>query len=542
MTIAALPTTIGIPSTAAGRAISRLTVRQVRRGTLIVAAICAVMSAIVAVQYQTTFEGAIDQSGLRALVENPAIRILFGPPLALDDAGGFTVWRTGTPVLILVSVWILLAATRITRGEEDAGRLDLLLAGRLRMVDVVLRSIAVLATAALVISAAVGVSLVAAGTDATGALIYAVAVTGVALTFAGAGVLASQIMPTRSAAVGVSVGLLGVAMLVRMLADGAPKLAWLAWTTPFGLTARAAPYADDRVGPLFVLAGFSIAFALVALIAALHRDVGRGLVKVAVRRRARTALLGSITGFAVRRAIRPTAGWATGIGVYFLLFGALIASILEFFDTNQRFAEMAAAAGLVGLDSANGIAAALLRLLAIPTGLYAAARLAALVADERARRWTPVFATDVSRIRLATTEIAVTTAGVILLHVIAGLAMWAGAAITGAPLEIHHALAGALNSASIAWLAVGAAGLAVGWLPSVVGAVGAVPVAGGFLLNVVTEGTHAPKWVADLSPFAHLAAVPNASPDWAAIAMFTVTGVVLVMLGITGYARRDLTT
>lgn len=544
MTVGTLPmsTAPAIPPRVAGRAVGWLVARQIRRGTLIVAAVCAGMSAVVAVQYQTTFEGAIDQSGLQALVENPAIRILFGPPVALDDAGGFTVWRTGTPLLILASVWILLAATRITRGEEDAGRLDLLLAGRLRMVDVVLRSMAVLGCTALVISTAVGAGLVAAGTDATGALVYAAAFLGATLAFATGGVLASQIMATRSAAVGVTVGLLGMAMLVRMLADGAPKLAWLAWTTPFGLTARAAPYADNRVGPLLVLAGLPVAFGLAALVAARNRDVGRGLVKLAVRRRPRTALLGSISGFAVRRAIRPTAAWATGIGAYFLLVGALIASILEFFDTNRRFAELAAAAGFAGLDSANGFAGALFSLLAIPTGLYAASRLAALVTDERARRWTPLFATDVSRIRMAGTEITAVTTGVILLHVIAGLAMWAGAAITGAPLAIDDALAGALNSASIAWLAVGAAALAVGWLPSAVGAVGAIPVAGGFLLNVVTEGTNAPKWIADLSPFAHLPAVPNASPDWAAVAAFTVTGVSLVALGLTAFARRDLTT
>ena len=65
--------------------------------------------------------------------------------MALDDAGGFTVWRTGLPVLVLASVWILLAATRITRGEEDAGRLDLLLAGRLRMVDVIARCLVAVA-------------------------------------------------------------------------------------------------------------------------------------------------------------------------------------------------------------------------------------------------------------------------------------------------------------------------------------------------------------------------------------------------------------
>ena len=79
------------------------------------------------------------------------------------------------------------------------------------------------------------------------------------------------------------------------------------------------------------------------------------------------------------------------------------------------------------------------------------------------------------------------TVGVALLHVFAGLAIWAGAAITGAPLTIGAALAGALNSAPIAWLAVGAAAFAVGWLPSAVVAIGALPVAGGFLMNVVSQ-------------------------------------------------------
>jgi ABC-2 type transport system permease protein len=531
-----------VPTTAPRRAVRRLTVRQIRRGALIVAVVCAGMSAMVATQYQTTFQGAIDETGLRALTENPAIRILFGPPVALDDAGGFTVWRTGTPLLVLAGVWILLAATRITRGEEDAGRSDLLLAGRLRTVDLVMRCLAAVGAAAVLIAVAVGASLVAAGTDATGAVIYTGAVLGVTLTFATGGVLAAQVMPTRSAAVGVGVGALGAGLLVRMLADGAPGLAWAAWTTPFGLTARAAPYADNRVTPLLVLAAFPIVFAAAALVAAGHRDVGGGLVAVATRRPPRLGLLGSIGGFAVRRAIRPTIGWATGIAAYFLLVGALIASILEFFEKNPRFAELAGAAGFAGLGSANGFAAALFSLLAIPTGLYGATRLAAMVADERARRWTPLFSMPVSRRRLVCTEIAVTTVGVLVLHVTAALAIWIGAVITDAPLGIGDAFAGSLNTTPIAWLGVGAAALAAGWLPSIVGALGALPVAGGFLLNVITQSVHAPTWVVNLSPFAHLAAVPNVAPDWAAIATLTVIGAIMTATGVGGYARRDLTT
>jgi ABC-2 type transport system permease protein len=500
------------------------------------------MSALVAIQYQTTFQGAIDQSGLRALAENPAIRILFGPPMSLDDAGGFTVWRTGTPLMVLAGVWMLLAATRITRGEEDARRSDLILAGRLRAVEVVSCRVAAVAGSALLISLAVGASLVAAGTDTTGAVIYACAVLGVSLTFGTAGVLAAQIMPTRPAAGGVTVGLLGIGLLLRMLADGATRLAWVAWATPFGLTSRAAPYADNRVTPLIVLAGFPIVFAAAAFIAARSRDLGSGWVAVATRRPPRTWLLGSIGKFAVRRAIAPTVGWATGIAAYFLLVGALIASILEFFEKNPRFAELAGAAGFAGLDSANGFAAALFTLLAIPTGLYGATRLAALVADEKARRSTSLFAAPVSRIRLATTEVGVTTLGVVVLHALAALAIWAGAAITGAPLGIGAALSGAMNTAPIAWLSVGAAALAVGWLPSMVGAVGATPVVCGFLLNVITQGTQAPTWVVNLSPFVHLPAVPNLPPNWAAISMLTVIGLFLTTLGAAGYSRRDLTT
>ena len=80
-------------------------------------------------QYRGPSTGAIGVDSLSALAENPAIRTLFGPPVALDDAGRFTVWRTGTVLAVLVGTWAVLAATRLTRGEEEAGRWDLLLAG-----------------------------------------------------------------------------------------------------------------------------------------------------------------------------------------------------------------------------------------------------------------------------------------------------------------------------------------------------------------------------------------------------------------------------
>jgi ABC-2 type transport system permease protein len=524
---------------APGRAVGRLAVRQLRRGAVVVALVCGVMSALVALQYQP-IGALLNQSDLRVLAENPAIRILSGPPVALDNPGGFTVWRTGIPLSVFASGWIVLAATRITRGEEDSRRWDLLLAGRLRMVDVIVRCLGALVGSATMIGFAVAAGLLVAHTEPAGAVLYAVGITLVVLTFATAALLAAQVMPSRSGATGLTVAALGVGVILRMISDGSHQIAWAAWATPFGLSARSAPYAENRIAPVIVLGAFPIVLAGAALFAARRRDVGDGVVSVSNIRPPRTRLLQSIGGFALRRIARTTAGWAAGIAAYFLLVGVLLSSIVELFQTNPRLAKLAAPAGMGGHDLVNVGAAVLFGALAVPTGLYAAMRLAAMVSDERAGRLTLLFAQPISRVRLLATEIAVTVCGVIALHCSAAVAVWGGAKITGAPLQLSDSLAGALNSVPVASLAAGAAAVGVGWLPSATAAIGALPVVGGFLANMVMKNAKAPGWVTDLSPWTDLAAVPEAPPNWAATVIFLVIATMLTALGVHGYVQRDL--
>jgi ABC-2 type transport system permease protein len=526
---------------APGRTVARLAVRQLRRGAVMVALFCGGMSALVARQYQPIGE-LLDESGLRALAENPAIRILSGPPVALDDPGGFTVWRTGTAVSVLASVWIMLAAIGITRGEEDGGRWDLLLAGRLRITDVVIRYLAALVGSSILIGVAVAAGLLVAGTEPTGAVLYAAGTTCVVLTFATTALLAAQVMPRRSGATGLTVAVLGVGLMLRMIADGSHQLAWLAWATPFGLTARSAPYAENRIVPLIVLGAFPIVLAGAVLFAAGHRDVGDGLVTVSDSRPPRTRMLQSTGRFALRRSGWTTLAWATGSAAYFFLAGVLLASILELIQTNPRLAELAGAAGRGGHELVNAAAAALFSLLAVPTGLYAAIRLAAMVADEKAGRWTLLFAQPISRVRLISAEIMVTVGGVVAIHCSAAVAVWSGAKISRAPLQLSDSLAGALNSLPVALLAAAAATVGVGWLPSAAAAIGALPVVGGFLMSVITQTTKTRGWVVNVSPWAHLAAVPDAAPNWAATTIFLLISAILTAFGVYGYVQRDLAT
>jgi ABC-2 type transport system permease protein len=523
-----------------GRMVTLLAIRQTYRGALIVAIVAAGMSAIVAGQYQTTFADALSGNALRALADNPAIRVLFGPPVALDDPGGFTVWRTGTAVMVLVAAWALLTATRLTRGDEDAGRTDLLLAGRLALVDLVVRRLVVVSVGTAVVGVTVTLALLASGTTSAGAVIHGACVTGAGLVFTAVGVLAAQIMPSRPAASGLAAGLLAAALLGRMLADGVDQLAWLAWFTPFGLAGKAAPYASDRIVPILVLALTALAVACIAVVTARLRDTGHGLLRLSTSRPPRTTLLGSLTGFAVRRAIGPTVGWTLAVTVYVLLIGTLISSITRFLADNPRFAELAATAGFAGLGSPTGFAAAMFSLLAIPVGLFAASRLAAVTTDETAGRTTSLLALPVSRARHASIEVTITAGAMIVPLAGAALVLWLGATIANAPLRLGQALAGPAKAAPLAWLSLGAAALAHGWAPRAVLAIGAIPTAGGFLFHVIAQSTHAPAWLAAVTPYAHLAAVPDAPPDWTATITVTCIALLMIAVGILGYTRRDL--
>jgi ABC-2 type transport system permease protein len=529
----------GVPASA-GWTVTGLAVRQVRRGALVVTAVAAGVPAVVAATYRRTVGDNLDVTALAALAENPAIRTLFGEPVALDDPGGFTVWRTGTVVAVLLSVWGLLATTRLTRGEEEAGRWDLLLAGRLALPAVVARHLAVLLVAVAVTGLAVTAGLVAAGTEPAGAVLHGAGLALAGAFFVAAAGVAGQVFPTRAAANGATVALLGLGLLTRMLGDGVAALGWLRWLSPPGLLALTRPYQANRGLPLLVLAAAVVALSATALALAGRRDVRGGLLPAPAGRAPRRWLLGSVSAFAVRRLVWPLAGWTAGIGAYYLLIGLLAVSMTGFLADNPRFADLAAQAGFAELGSVRGYAAALFTLLAVPVGGFAAVRLAALGAAETSGHLTLLYAQPVTRVRLLAAEAAATLAGTVLLTTVAGLAIWLGTATAGAELPIGAALAGAWNVLPIALLCLGAAVLAIGSAPRTVAGAGALPAAGGFLLQVTADSAGAPEWVTNLSPFAHLAAVPATTANWPAAAIMTGLAAAAAIAGAAGYRRRDL--
>src|SRR5262249_45080368 len=58
-----------------------------------------------------------------------AFEVLIGQGHRLETVGGFTPWRGMTTAAVIGPIWSLRTSTGLLRGEEDAGRWELLLAG-----------------------------------------------------------------------------------------------------------------------------------------------------------------------------------------------------------------------------------------------------------------------------------------------------------------------------------------------------------------------------------------------------------------------------
>src|ERR1019366_7760473 len=112
-------------------AIARVTAQKSVRAGAVWGSVFGLYIATQALTYATSYKTVASR---RLLVQqfghNAGISALVGPANQIDTVPGFTAWKCLTVLAIIGAVWGILTSTKLTRGEEDAGRWELLLAGQ----------------------------------------------------------------------------------------------------------------------------------------------------------------------------------------------------------------------------------------------------------------------------------------------------------------------------------------------------------------------------------------------------------------------------
>lgn len=499
-----------------------------------------------AVGYTSTYRTVAARTELaRSFGTDVGINAIIGPARHLDTVAGFTEWRCVGVLSLVGAVWGLLTSTRLLRGEEDAGRWELLLAGPTSRRSAAVEALLGLAggLAALWLLPAVGTVLIGrAGSLHFGignALLLASACTASAAVFLAIGAIASQLAANRRQAAGYAGVVLGLAYGVRMIADSGTGLDWLRWATPLGWTEQLQPLTAPRPLALAPVAGLVLAAALLTSWLAGRRDLNASSWPSRSRSRPHTMLLGGPTGLSLR-LIRPLLlGWTTALVLTGLMLGIIAKSAGQALDDSPDFRKVLGRLGTQGSGARAYLGVSFL-VVALLVALAAAALAGAARAEEADGRLDQLVVRPVSRRRWLAGRLTVATTGLAGAALLGAIATWLGAASQHLPIGLATLLQAGINVLPAAVFVLGASTLALGLLPRAVTAVGYGVVAWSFLVQIIAGLAGLSHWVLDTSLFLHLAPAPAAAPNWSADLALTGIGVGLAGVGLICFVRRDL--
>ena len=314
-----------------------------------------------------------------------------------------------------------------------------------------------------------------------------------------------------------------------MVADSSEGLRWLRWATPLGWLELAHPLTEPHLLPILLPYAVALALGTLAWTLVGARDTGAGLLAEAGARRARTRLLGSPLGLAVRLAQGPALAWALGLA----LFGMLIGLVAR--TAAQAMADSTGGdlLGQLGIEESGTRAYVGVSFVFITLALTTAAagQVAATREEEAASRLDNLLVRPVGRGTLAGREVD----GVRRRAAAGGRGCGPGhlgrGNAGGLGVGVGDLAAAGANTIPAAVFVLGAGTLAHGLLPRMAVTLTYTLVAASFLLEVVGSAVALPSWVLNLSVLHHVAPAPAVSPDWTSAGVLVALGVLLAAGG-----------
>lgn len=518
-------------------ALIRLILRRDRIRILIWIVAIVVLAALTAVGIKGLFptQAALDQTA--AATQHNAAAIAFnGPAQGLNTVGGQVAFQFGAGGMVLVALMSFFMIGRLTRGEEEAGRLELV---RSLPVGIHANTLAAALTVAamnVVVGVLTAMVLIAQGLPATGSVVFAVSFILVGFVFSGVALVVAQLTENTRVVYGVTGAVLGASYLLRAVGDIGDGTA--SWFSPIGVAQKVRPFAGERFWPFLLLVAVAVVLVTAAAALAVRRDLGAGLLAARPGRPAAAPSLGHPFGLAVRLQRASLLGWGAGILVIGIAYGWIGPTVDTFIGQNKALADVLAGAG--GGSLTDSYFAASFRLMALIATGFALQSALRVRSEESAMRAEPVLATPVSRWRFAASHLTVAFAGSVILLAIAGLATGVTYGVAGGGMQSVPRLVGAaLVYAPAMWIMVGLAIALDGWLPRWVGASWAI-LAACVVVGFLGAVLQLPRWLQDLSPFERVPQLPAASLTLLPLLVISAIAAGLTLAGLGGLQRRDI--
>lgn len=521
-------------------ALARRAFRDARTRTVTFAYVFAAYAYIQPVGFRHAYPTLASRAGfVRSFAGNDAIRLFYGYPYDAATVSGYSAWRVGGTLAIAAAAFGVLAAVRALRAEEDTGRMELVLAGVVGRRAAYLSALAAIAAGTLLLWLAETAGFVAGGLSPAGSAYLALATVSVIPVCAGVGAVASQLAPSRRIALELGSSVIGLFLLLRVVADTSAGAAWLRWATPLGWAEALRPFTGAQ--PLVLLLPVAASLLLLAgaeRIAA-RRDIGTGVLPSRDTAPPRLRLLSSPTAQALRSERGNLIVWLTSVGAGALVIG-MVASSVSSIGISANIRREIAKVGTGSIATPSGYIAFVFIIVILIVSLFACAQVSAARLEESDQLAETLLALPVGRRAWLGGRLLLGAGGVAALSAVAGLLTWAGAVSQGVSISLPRMLEAAANCLPVALLFLGIAALAYAVVPRAGVAVAYGLVAVSFLWDLTGSLLGVPKWLVDLTPFAHVGLVPAQPFRAGAAAVMLGIGLAAALGALAAFRRRDL--
>ena len=488
-------------------------------------------------------------------------------PVAASTIGGYATFKIGVFVFI-ACLWPLLAASRMLRGEEDRGSLDVLLSAPRTRLSITLQKVAAMWTALLAIGVISGVLAYLGGVgfkadfSLVDGLLWGLDLALICMVFGGVALLISQFTHERGPAAGATGALLVVFIVVDMVHRVFPGTEWLSRLSPiyyYNLSKPLITSYGTSGGGMLVLLAAAVILTAAGVWLFVRRDVGdvvhlpweRRLLRPAQPSHAlpvRDWSLRSVYMRSLGMLAMSTFWWTLGLAAF---AAWMIVAVHQLADKmNALFANASSSLAVKILQNIGGgsgselnalLLGAMFELMPVLLMAFAVTQVNRWSTDEDEGRLEIVLSTPQSRAIVLLGRFAALATATIVVGMVTLLTAATSAAIGGVTLDTTYLAEATLGMIPLGLLIAAIGYLASGWLRTAAdtGLVSFV-LAAWFFISFVGPDLKWPDAALRLSAFYYYGTPLLHGLQFGDIAIVVIVGAAALTLATVRFMRKDI--
>lgn len=527
------------------KAVRRLGFRQTVRGAIILGLLVGLIMGAQGAAYAEAFPTETSRQKLVVTLGSLSGANFFAGEIAnVARPDSYAIYKSIATSTLIVAVWGLMVSTRLLRGFEEDGKLEVLQAGALTKSSVSKQLLLGFA-GSLTLSALIAFGLIAGlgstpevGMSTVAAFYVTLATFLPGLVFAALGVFASQLARTRSRAIVYALVPMIALYIIRGTANSVENLNWLKHLSPFGWSDLLNPALGPR--PIWIIPSLLVVaiFTALGLYWAGKRDLGEALIRQSDTERSHFYLLGSSNTLALRQHLGMFAWWALGIVAFSAFFAAVANASTNLVNDSPALQQVLPAS-----------TATEIKLLFLGVGtMFSATFLLVMstIALSRIRRdeakgyLDNMLVQPVRRTKWLAWRLGLIMALVMAIALLSALATWVVARVVNIEVGFGSLTAGALSLVGVLMLTLGIGAAVYGIVPRLAVAAMSIVIGWAFVLDILKSFFHLNSFIAKTSVLSYVPSNPTHTPDWSAVAWLVVVGLVLAVVGSMRFSKRDV--